>query len=45
MDEYSVTKSELERLSLFVTELKNKTEKICKKKIGQIGENNTLYAV
>lgn len=42
MDEYTVTKCELEKLSSYVLELKNKTEEICKEKIRLIGGKNTL---
>lgn len=37
MDEYTVTKPELEKLSSYVLELKNRTGEICKEKIARIG--------
>ncbi|WP_097044328.1 hypothetical protein [Flagellimonas pacifica] len=37
MDEYTITKGELEYLAERVNELKRLTEKICKAKIGEIG--------
>ena len=38
MDEYQITKDELEHLAERVNELKQLTEEICKVKIGKIGE-------
>ena len=39
MDEYHITKEDLDYLSRRVTQLKALTEEICKDKIKQIGEN------